>query len=328
LFTSNEDKIYAYAAHEESLREKPGSQLAYRKSSSDSLYSDGTRTVKRTKYHKVRRGDNLSEIANRYDVSIAQIKKWNKLKSNKVALGRSLKIYTTETIAYKVKKKETKPAVEKSTAVASVDLKAAKEATKKLATSTTSADNSNNVADNDSAPEYYTVEAGDNLYGIAKKFNVSVKDIKQWNNFDDDNLLMGTRIKILNNTEAENAVAEKEVKTIEYTVKKGDFLGIIAKKNHVAIEDLREWNNLDDNNVHVGQKLIVGKVEVTEAVAAKSKDKVTKKAANDHYYVKPGDSLFSIAKKYPGITVSDIKRWNGIKNENIKPGMKLKINNG
>jgi membrane-bound lytic murein transglycosylase D len=85
---------------------------------------------------------------------------------------------------------------------------------------------------------------------------------------------------------------------------------------------------LDDNNVHVGQKLIVGKVEVTEAVAAKSKDKVTKKAANDHYYVKPGDSLFSIAKKYPGITVSDIKRWNGIKNENIKPGMKLKINNG
>jgi membrane-bound lytic murein transglycosylase D len=326
LFTSNEDKIYAYAAHEESLREKPGSQLAYRRTAVDSLYTDSTRTVSRTKYHKVRRGDNLSEIANRYDVSIAQIKKWNKLKTNKAPLGRNLKIVTTETIAYKVKKKEPKPSVEeKSTAVASVDLKAAKEATKKLAASTTG-ENSSTVASGDSAPDYYTVEAGDNLYGIAKKFNVSVKDIKQWNNFDDDNLLMGTRIKILGGTTAETAVAEKEVKTIEYTVKKGDFLGIIAKKNHVALEDLREWNNLEDNNVSVGQKLIVGKIEVNEAVATKGKDKVSKKAANEHYYVKKGDSLFSIAKKYPGITVSDIKRWNGIKNENIKPGMKLKIN--
>ncbi len=46
------------------------------------------------------------------------------------------------------------------------------------------------------------------------------------------------------------------------------------------------------------------------------------------YYVKKGDSLFSIAKKYPGVTISDIKKWNGIKNESLKPGMKLKINNG
>lgn len=45
-----------------------------------------------------------------------------------------------------------------------------------------------------------------------------------------------------------------------------------------------------------------------------------------HYLVKKGDSLFSIAKKYPGVSISDIKKWNGIKNESLKPGMKLKIN--
>ena len=324
LFTANESKVYAYAAYEDNLREKPYSQIASRKTTDDSLYSDATRTVSRTKYHKVRRGDNLSEIANRYDVSIAQIKKWNKLRSNTVPLGRSLKIVTTETIAYKVKKKEVKPAEEK-TAVASVDLKAAKEATKKLAAS--SADNDSDLTQT-SSPEFYTVEAGDNLYAIAKKFNVSVKNIKEWNNFDDDDLLVGTKIKIGNQANEDTAVAEKEVKNVEYTVKKGDFLGIIAKKSNVTLEDLRQWNNLESNAVHVGQKLIVNKIEVTEAVAAKGKDKVNKKVANDHYYVKPGDSLFSIAKKYPGITVSDIKRWNGIKNENIKPGMKLKINNG
>lgn len=44
------------------------------------------------------------------------------------------------------------------------------------------------------------------------------------------------------------------------------------------------------------------------------------------YDVKKGDSLFSIAKKYPSVTISDLKKWNGIRSEDIKPGMKLKIN--
>jgi membrane-bound lytic murein transglycosylase D len=46
---------------------------------------------------------------------------------------------------------------------------------------------------------------------------------------------------------------------------------------------------------------------------------------DEHYYVQKGDSLYKIAKKYPGVTISDIKKWNGISNENLKPGMKLKI---
>jgi len=326
LFTSNEDKIYAYAAYEDSRREKPYSQLASRAKDRDSLYEGGERTVTRTKYHKVRRGDNLSEIANRYDVSIGQIKKWNRLKSNKAPLGKSLKIVTTERIAYRTKKET--PTVSKSESVAVVDIKAAKEATKKLAANAI-AEQPKQASTEDSTPQFYVVEAGDNLSTIARKYNVTVKNIKEWNNFDDDNLLAGTRIKILKLEQEDAAVAENQIKFVEYTVKKGDFLSIIAKKNDVTMDELKEWNNLESNNIHVGQKLIVAKMEVSDnAVAEKGKkDKVSAKAKNqEHYYVKKGDSLFSIAKKYPGITVSDIKKWNGIKNESIKPGMKLKIN--
>ena len=88
---------------------------------------------------------------------------------------------------------------------------------------------------------------------------------------------------------------------------------------------------MEDHNVKVGQTLIVSKKEVAvNEVKSSKKEKI---AANDRnevktYYVKKGDSLFSIAKKYPGVTISDIKKWNGIKNESLKPGMKLKINNG
>jgi membrane-bound lytic murein transglycosylase D len=41
--------------------------------------------------------------------------------------------------------------------------------------------------------------------------------------------------------------------------------------------------------------------------------------------VKKGDSLYSISKKYPGVTISDLKKWNDIREEELKPGMKLKI---
>jgi membrane-bound lytic murein transglycosylase D len=317
LFTSNESKIYAYAEHEASKREKPFSQLAFSRDKDSSGFT-GERTVSRTKFHKVRKGDNLSEIAGRYDVSISQIKKWNKLKSNKAPLGRNLKIVTTERIAYKAKKD--KAPVQKTEAVAVAEPKEVKTDVQ--------------AAEETTENQFYVVQAGDNLSAIARKYNISVNDIKQWNNFEDSNLLAGTKIIVAKQDDQANEdVAQKtETKTVEYTVKKGDFLGIIAKKNNVALADLRGWNNLEGNNIHAGQKLIVSKIEVAvgEAVAEKSskKDKFSSKdkANQVHYYVQKGDSLFSIAKKYPGVTISDIKKWNGIKNESIKPGMKLKIN--
>jgi membrane-bound lytic murein transglycosylase D len=109
-------------------------------------------------------------------------------------------------------------------------------------------------------------------------------------------------------------------------------LAYIAKKYDVALSDIKDWNHLEDNNdIQSGMKLIVAKKLV---VVADNKSKTTKKelvaAAEKEaarlYYVKKGDSLFSIAKK-SGVTISDIKKWNqDIKVESLKPGMKLKIN--
>ena len=110
-------------------------------------------------------------------------------------------------------------------------------------------------------------------------------------------------------------------------VLKGDNLGKIAKKHKVSTDDLKLWNNLVDNNIQLGSTLIVAKTEVvqTEKSAKKEKSSSKNKPVEEHYYVQKGDSLYKIAKKYPGITISDIKKWNGISNENLKPGMKLKI---
>ena len=122
-----------------------------------------------------------------------------------------------------------------------------------------------------------------------------------------------------------------EVKITEHIVDRGENLGIIARKYDVSISDIKDWNKIEDSNIQLGAKLVVGKKYV---VLTDTKNTQTKKeniAVNDRdevklYYVKKGDSLFSIAKKYPGVSISDLKKWNGIKSERLKAGMKLKIN--
>ena len=104
IFTSNEDKIYAYAQNEMNRREKPFQATKAIVERDTTNYTTQRITLSKTKYYKVRRGDNLSEIASKYDVAVADIKKWNKLRRNSVAYGKSLKIVTDESVVRTVKK--------------------------------------------------------------------------------------------------------------------------------------------------------------------------------------------------------------------------------
>jgi membrane-bound lytic murein transglycosylase D len=273
--------------------------------------------VKTTKNYKVKNGDNLGSIAAKYDVSVSDIKKWNKLKKNAISSGKILKIMTTERVVSKVRKEiklDKKPIETKNEAVVSNEVKSDK----------------NNTSEASKTPEYYVIQKGDNLGNIAKKYGVTVEDLKQWNNLLDVNVQLGFQLKIANETEnpEEQVAVKKEYKTQEYVVLKGDNIGIIAKKYKVSSDDIKLWNNLTDNNIQLGSSIIVSKTEIVVPEKAAKKDKIASKATKnqEHYYVQKGDSLYKIAKKFPGITILDIKKWNGISNENLKPGMKLKIN--
>jgi len=323
VFASNEDKIYAYAQRELDFREKPF-QVTKAVVVTDSLnYTQQRVTLPKSKYYTVKRGDNLSEIANKYNVSVDDIKKWNNLKGTTVSRGKSLKILTNESVVKMVKKE---PKTDNQQ-IAVSDAKINKEdKTKKIVKADTL---SANVA------TYYVVQKGDNLSNIAKKNNVTVEEIKEWNNLSNASIQLGMSLQVAKNeenTKEELAVAPK-MENVEYIVKKGDNLGSIAKKYGSSIDDLKQWNNLSDNNISLGKSLIVAKTEMAvegKAVAEtfKKKDNLasaSKKNALD-YYVQKGDSLYSISKKYPGVTIADIKKWNNISGEELKPGMKLKIN--
>ncbi len=159
-------------------------------------------------------------------------------------------------------------------------------------------------------------------------------DIQEWNKLANNNVQLGASLQVVKNaTNKEEVAVAPERKDIQYVVQKGDNLGNIAKKFGSTIDELKQWNNLKSNAIAIGNSLIVAKNEIAivtnKATVAsfKKKDDFTTPAKKEaEYYVKKGDSLYSISKKYPGVTISDLKKWNNIKDEELKPGMKLKIN--
>ncbi|MBA4317093.1 MAG: lytic transglycosylase [Flavobacterium sp.] len=332
VFASNEDKIYAYAQREIDLRERPF-QVTKALVATDTLnYTQQQITLPKTSYYKVKRGDNLSVIANKYGVSVAEIKKWNRLKSNAVASGKSLKIITNESVVRTVKKE---PKINNAPLeikadnqqIASSDAKSSKEDKSKKIIKTDTL--SSNVA------AFYVVQKGDNLSSIAKKNNVSVDEIKEWNHLSGTSIQLGTSLQVAKNEAVANEqlASAPKMENVEYIVKRGDNLGTISKKFGSSLDDLKQWNNLQDNTIALGSSLIVAKSEMAiesnePSETFKKKDNLASASKNNgvNYYVKKGDSLYSIAKKYPGVSISDIKKWNDLRAEDLKPGMKLKIN--
>ena len=305
VFTSNESKIYAYVDREANLRERPF-QIVRPIVTQDSVNTFQRLAQAKVRYYRVKRGDNLSTIAQKYDVAVDDLKKWNNIRGNKVAYGKNLKINGVE-------------ADQKSTAVAKVEIDKKGIQKDSLATPTNS---------------IYVVQKGDNLSNIAKKFNVTVAELQDWNKLTTKSISLGASLQVVKNPIHNEVIAEPvERKDIAYSVQKGDNLGSIAKKFGASVEDLKQWNNLTSNAIAIGNSLIVAKNEIVidtnkvTIASFKKKEQYPSTASKEsEYYVKKGDSLYSISKKYPGVTISDLKKWNNITGEELKPGMKLKIN--
>ena len=345
IYTSNEDKIYAYVNHETSKRERSyESRYASKDNSNEATESQ---IVTKTKFYKIKRGDSLSEIANKFGVTLSELKKWNHIKGTYATRGKTLKIYSYDNVVVK-------PKEEKENAVAETKKEPVTEEVNPAVAETKYKEEQ--VVSFVNTTKKHKVRKGDNLSSIADKYNVSVSDLKKWNNLKKNTVASGKVLKIkttervvskvkkeiksdkkatdpknevvADKENSDSEVAEKkEYKTQEYVVLKGDNLSNIAKKYKVSAEDLKLWNNLTDDNIQLGSTIIVSRIEI---VVAEKPNKIAKSAkrvkkVDEHYYVQKGDSLYKIAKKYPGVTISDIKKWNGISNENLKPGMKLKI---
>lgn len=139
--------------------------------------------------------------------------------------------------------------------------------------------------------------------------------------------LMSSRIQ------KEVADAVRNNGRIAYRVRSGDYLGKIASRYGVTVSQIKSWNNLRSSNIRVGQILYIYARKTpapqTGSSSASSSVKTTVNPSDPSTYtvytVKSGDSLYTIAKLYPGISADDIKAANGMSSSRIMPGQTLKI---
>lgn len=176
----------------------------------------------------------------------------------------------------------------------------------------------------------YRVKSGDYLGRIASRHRCTVAQIKRWNNLKSNNIRVGQRLIIYRggvassssgsssgNSSGSTSGSGSTSATGTYTVKSGDTLSGIATRHGVSVAQLKQWNNLSSNNIKAGQKLKVSAGGTAPAVQSNSE--------YTEYTVKSGDSFYSIAQNYPGISAQNIMDFNGLSSSKLKPGMKIKI---
>lgn len=152
----------------------------------------------------------------------------------------------------------------------------------------------------DSGTIRYVVQAGDSLWLIAQRYNTTVSAIKSLNGLSGDLLSVGQVLKI---------PVSQNTSTIQYTVKPGDSLWLIAQKYNTTVHAIKELNGLSGNMLNIGQVLKIPSPS---------------SASYTEYTVRSGDSLWLIAQKY-NTTVNAIKDSNGLTSDMLTVGQVLKI---
>ena len=229
----------------------------------------------------VKNGDSLTSIAGGFGISVTDLKNANGLSSDKVRIGMKLIIPDSQ-IPMRVVR----------------------------------------VSPNLNDISNYVVKKGDTLSIIASKYRVSIKDLKSANNLKSNEVEIGIKLIIPDSQIPMRVVrVSPNLNDINnYVVKKGDTLSMIASKYRVSVRELKSVNDMRDDKVKVGMRLIIPNSNLSKNV--ESKTPVT--SDNNKYVVKKGDSISSIAKRY-GVSQVELKRANNIKGNTIESGQLLRV---
>ena len=133
----------------------------------------------------------------------------------------------------------------------------------------------------------YTVQVGDGLWGIARKFNLSVEELKNLNGLNTDTIYPGQKLVV------KGGQASAVNSSATYTVQSGDSLWMIATRHNLSLSQLKSLNNLNTDTIYVGQVLKISNTAASNQTPVSSASKV--------------NALIIEAKKYIGVPY----QWGG-----------------
>ena len=268
--------------------------------------SGGSRTAGPGKY-KIRRGDNLSVIAKRFGVTIHQLRAWNGMHGNSIRTGR-----------YLVVRDPTKRAT--TTVAAGATRSRTKTAAAPLP-----------------AGGRYLIRQGDTLSGIAERFGATAADLRDWNDMRGSRIRAGkelivgfpgsrttTRKSAATTAAPSRAAAKPASGSGQYRIRSGDTLEVIARRFGVTVGQLKQWNGLRTSRIRAGKFLTVRPGGRAAASGSAGSSSSASSASPTRYKIRPGDTLAVIARRF-GVSIAELKAWNGLRTSRIRAGKYLKI---
>ncbi|WP_078543022.1 muramidase family protein [Litchfieldia alkalitelluris] len=162
---------------------------------------------------------------------------------------------------------------------------------------------------------YYQVTSGDTLWGLSKKFNISVDAIKRANNLTLDLLQLNQRLII---------------PKAFHTVETGDYLTVLAKEYGVNVDAIKEANQMTSDATRLGQTLIIPVLMgsgTSKPAPTMTQEPQTTQTQGSTYTVVEGDSLWGIAQKF-GTTVIALKSANNLTSDSLQIGQTLTLPTG
>ncbi|MDT2706398.1 muramidase family protein [Enterococcus dispar] len=272
----------------------------------------GNTSSSATQYYTVKSGDSVWAISNKYGISMSSLVSWNNIKNNFIYPGQRL-------------------IVKKGTSGTST-------ATPSKPSQNTNKPSTNKPATNTAAKTYYTVQSGDSVWGVANKYGISMNTLISWNGIKNNFIYPGQRLVVRNgsssattskpaqsNTTKPNTANTSKPATVSgqnqyYTIQSGDSVWSVANKYKISMDQFRQWNNIKNDFIYPGQKVIVKKGNTTQTATAQN----TASSSSKTYKVQSGDSVWGIANKF-GITMDKLIQLNKIQNNFIYPGQTLKV---
>lgn len=271
----------------------------------------GRRSKGSWKTHRIRRGDTLYKIARRYGTSIRNIAKWNRMSTrSKLRIGRKLKVYqgrgkssTSSQLFYATNRPIHLPSLNgiggsgSRSRMSGVAHIIAKDQIQPTPVSLSQDELKNSI------PKMVAIQRVNFLDAEAPAIIKTIEDTET----DTNSLVQTAAIK--------NERPKPKVATSYHTVRPGETLSKIAHRYGVRIAEIKRANRLRNNMIRVNQKLKI-----------MSNNRVARSTQRDFivHRTRSGDTLWKISKRY-GVKIQDIKKWNQLRGDTLRPNQKLKI---
>lgn len=302
--------------------------------------------------HRVRSGETLGQIANRYGVPLGLIRQTNEIRNvHRISIGQNIMIPVSRE-AYQRYQQQTAQA-QRTRATARP-----RRTSQPRRTATISTDGREKIE--------YSVRRGDTVGHIAEWFNVTAAAIRSWNgmvygshihpgqtldvwvprnridyyknvaslSFDDkQNLTRGVAVLVDGSVQEVRDETRDNDYWTRHIVRRGETLGALATRYGVSAQDIRNWNNIRGNTIYVGQVIEIFRIPDERTLAQTQSIGVpsvigpvpdARGGESTIHIVRSGETLSQIAGIHR-VTVREIREWNNLTGSTIRPGQELKI---